>query len=360
MPTKYIAFLLLLIMSIKCLASTSQDSTKNFSLTAFPLVYYLPESSFGFGGAGIATFRFKGESIETRPSSFQFGATYTLKKQILLFLPFELYKMNEEYRLVGELGYFKYFYNFYGIGGQSSLDDLENYDVKFPRVRATFLKKIRGAVSVGLTYQFDKMNITKVEPGGILDNEQPTGHLGGVVSNVGAQILFDTRDNYFYPYKGSYIQLDLLSSSNLLGSDFNYQKIIFDARHFIQTGNQSAIGFHLYTGHISGDSPFFDMFYYGTPLIGRGIGDRRFMDNNIYAFQSEYRFPIYKRFGGVLFGTLNSVSSKYLNFDDASFTPSVGVGLRINVNKKERNQVRIDVGYNKEGINFYATASNAF
>ncbi len=347
-------------MAHNLFAHETRDTTKNFSLTAFPLVYYLPESSFGFGGASIATFRFKGELPESRPSSFQLGATYTLKKQILLFMPFELYKNNEMYRLVGELGYFKYFYNFYGIGSDSKLSDLENYDVKFPRVRATFLTKIQGSFSIGATYQLDHMRITKIENGGILDIEQPVGSNGGFLSNVGIQLLYDTRDNVFYPYKGSYAQFDILTSAKVLGSDFNYRKFILDTRKFFQTGEKSAIGFQFYTGAIFGDVPFFDLFFYGTPLIGRGIGDRRFMDKNIYAFQTEYRFPIYKRFGGVVFGTLNSISSKYLQFDDANLTPSIGAGIRINVNKKERNQVRIDVGYNREGINFYATASNAF
>ncbi len=44
------------------------DSTKNFRLAVLPVVFYLPETGLGYGALALGTFRFKGESKETRPS----------------------------------------------------------------------------------------------------------------------------------------------------------------------------------------------------------------------------------------------------------------------------------------------------
>ena len=80
--------------------------------------------------------------------------------------------------------------------------------------------------------------------------------------------------------------------------------------------------------------------------------------SNVF-FKKKFRCVFPKVFG-VVFGTLNSVSNNFLQFSESNLIPTIGLGIRYNVNKKERNQVRIDVGYGREGFNFYATASNAF
>lgn len=65
---------------------------KNLELSAFPVTFYTPETSFGFGGLGIATFWLKDEVRETRPSSTQLGISYTTKNQFLLYAPSEFYR----------------------------------------------------------------------------------------------------------------------------------------------------------------------------------------------------------------------------------------------------------------------------
>ena len=193
-----------------------------------------------------------------------------------------------------------------------------------------------------------------------MQTNQPTGVEGGIVSNIGIQTLYDTRDNIFTTTKGEFVKFDLLGSSSLLGSQFSYLKMSLDARYFIPTSTTTSLGLHFRTGAIIGKPPFFDLNYFGTPSIGRGVTDRRYMDNNIYSMQAEFRYPIYKRLTGVAFSTINAVSSKYLVFDQSKFIPTIGAGIRITVNKREKNQIRIDGAYSEEGLNFYLTASNAF
>jgi len=88
------------------------DSVKN-QLVAYPVVYFLPETRWGFGFAGLYNFRFKGEPPASNPSLIQFTASYTQRKQILLTIPVELYWNNNTWKLKGEFSYFRYLYNFY-------------------------------------------------------------------------------------------------------------------------------------------------------------------------------------------------------------------------------------------------------
>ncbi len=50
--------------------SLRTDAVKNISVTAYPVIFYLPETRWGGGAASVVTFRLPREGPETRPSSF--------------------------------------------------------------------------------------------------------------------------------------------------------------------------------------------------------------------------------------------------------------------------------------------------
>ena len=214
------------------LLQSSRDSTKNLKISAFPVAFYTPETAFGFGGISIATFHLKGEPRETRPSSIQLGASYTTKNQILLYAPFEFYKDSESWRLEGELGFYKYFYNFFGVGIDSREEDEETYEVTFPRARLSLLREVKPGLFLGLGYQFDAFSNLKIEEGGILEASEVPGKRDGTVSNLGVLAFYDTRDDIFFPTKGVFIQGNIFTSSGLLGSSFNYSKYELDSRYY--------------------------------------------------------------------------------------------------------------------------------
>jgi hypothetical protein len=358
------SFLLLLIWSSfsvagQDLAATAIDSTKNFKITAFPVVFYLPETGIGFGGLGVATFRFKDELPETRPSTIQLGLTYTTKGQFLFFAPFELYADEERWRFVGELGYYKYFYNFYGIGDDSNQEDLETYDVTFPRFRLSVLREVMPNFSVGLGYEYDGFNNIKIAENGILEHSNIIGKEGGAISNVGVLAFYDTRNNIFTPSKGFFIQGSMFSSSKTMGSSFSYNKFEIDARYYQQLKGKHILATNLFIGNSSLGTPFLSLNYLGTKRT-RGHDNRRFQDNAELSLALEYRFPVAGRFGGVLFGSSGTVSPNVESAFSSAYKNTVGTGLRYIMNKKEGTRLRADYGLSKEGGNFYLTIKEAF
>lgn len=339
---------------------TPQDSVgKNLKISAFPVAFYTPETAFGFGGIGIATFWLKNEDRKTRPSSAQLGISYTTKNQFLLYAPFEFYRDNENWRLLGELGFYKYFYNFYGIGIDAKEENEETYEVTFPRVRLSLLREVFPDFLVGLGYEFDAFSNLKIKEGGILATSEVPGKRDGTVSNIGLQASYDTRDNIFFPLKGIYIQGNLFASSKILGSTFSYTKFELDNRFYQKVGKKQVLAANLFMANSSAGTPFYDLYYLGSKR-SRGFNNRRFQDNSELSFALEYRFPIAGRFGGAVFGSTGTVAPDLGAVFSSAYKNAAGAGLRYILNKRDGVRIRVDYGMSNEGGNFYFTIKEAF
>lgn len=351
------AFSLLQAQNQQGIKKDSADG--NLKIAAFPVAFYTPETAFGFGGLGIATFWFKDESRKTRPSSVQLGMSYTTKSQILVHAPFEFYRDGERWRLEGEVGFYKYFYNFYGLGIDSAEENEETYEVTFPRARLSLLREVHPDFYVGLGYQLDSFNNLNMKEGGALEASKVAGKTDGTISNVGIQAFYDTRDNVFFPTKGFYVQGNFFTSSQLLGATFNYSKFELDNRYYQKLGPQQVLAANLFLGHSSEDTPFYDLYYLGSKR-SRGINNRRFQDNAELSFAMEYRFPIAGRFGAAAFGSTGTVASDLAKTFSSSFKAAGGVGIRYIINKRDGVRIRADYGMSREGGNFYFTIKEAF
>lgn len=340
--------------------SIKKDSTKNFNLTALPVLFYLPETGLGYGALGIATFRFKEESKESRTSSAQLAISYTTKNQLLLFAPYELYWDNEKWRIVGELGFYKYFYNFYGIGIDSNLEDFDTYDVTFPRFRFSALREVLPNISIGVGYELDVFYNLRITEGGVLEASDVVGKEGGgTVSNIGLQAFYDSRDDIFFPTKGFFVQGSVFTAAKFLGSSFSYSKFSLDNRYYQKIKGKHVVASNLFIGNNGNGSPFFDLNKLGSNRT-RGFNDRRYQDNAELSFVTEYRFPISGRFAGVVFGSTATVASTFSDLFKSKYRSAFGFGIRYIINKEDGIPIRIDYGHTAEGGNIYFTIREAF
>jgi len=360
--TLVFVFLVTFLQQGKSQTTTSDTIVKDTTgvkNTILPFLFYLPETGLAFGVTGITTFRLKGESTESRPSQIIYSAAYTLKNQVLFYIPYEIYKKENKIRYKGELGFYKYFYNFYGIGNNSLIADLENYDVTFPRIDFNYSRSDIEHLFFGGGFKYDYFNITKIDSSGILRTTQPTGFEGGQKLNLLLNIFYDNRDRVLSTSKGIYAELRYERSLGFLWSDFNYWKYNLDVRYFIPIKKDLVWANQFFSSHASNSAPFFDLPYISTPNIARGFSDRRFINYNILNLQTELRFPIKGRFKGATF-----VSSTYIpdNLNDITeFGPqwSYGFGIRYEFDKIEKTRFRLDFAFG-DTFNFYLTANEAF
>ncbi len=340
-------------------STTLIDTTSNFHVSAYPVLFYLPETRIGFGGASVVTFRLPTENTDTRPSSFNAGIAYTQNKQLLFFFPYRLYKCSNSIKIIGEIGYYKYFYNHYGIGNDSQLENQETYDVTYPRLHTSALRRF-GNLYLGIKTRYDNYRITKLKEGGLLQNDNWATQGGGEIFSIGPLIQYDTKDYEFHPSNGWFVELGAILAKEGILSDASFTKIHLDIRNYRALKPNHIIATNIYMGSIWGDVPFSELFYFGSSKRARGFSDRRYMARSILVTQTDYRFPIWGRFGGVLFGATSVVGDGLSALHRNTYRWSGGFGIRFCLDKKDRVRLRIDQAFTAEGNNFYLTANQAF
>ena len=354
-------FFLLCIVTIK-LTAQNNDSVNVSRLKAFPLpvVYFTPETDWGFGAVSLFTFRIKGETKDSRTSQFQFGGAYTQRDQLLFYLPYQVYYKNEKYYSFGELGYYKYSYRFFGVGTDLPAKNEELYNVNFPRVRINIMKLVRPNWYLGLRYWFDGYDIVKTKEGGLLETQNITGADGGVVSSLGIISLLDSRDNYNYPTKGTYLEMLALPNYGYLGSDFEFTRFSVDYVQFLSR-NKNILAVNLFGVSILGDAPFNELAFIGGRSKMRGYFEGRFRDRNLVMAQAEYRRELFWKIGMVAFVGYGVVANEYKEFEARNIKPSGGIGLRYRLSDEERINIRLDLGYGEKGNSgVYLTIGEAF
>ncbi len=359
---KRTSLLLLLLFTFSKNYAQDNDSSEVDKLSIFPLpvIYYTPETEFGFGAVSLFTFRFKGEEKESRNSQFQLGGAYTQRDQLLFYLPFQLYYKNEKYYSFGEVGYYKYSYRFFGVGDQLSDENEELYNVNFPRFRLNLMQRVKPAWYLGVRYWYDGYDITKVKAGGLLDNGNITGSSGGTISSLGLISLFDSRDNYNYPKKGTYMEVLALPNYKYLGSDFEFTRFSVDYVKYMSNGENIFV-VNLFGVSLLGDAPFNELGFIGGRSKMRGYFEGRFRDRNLLMSQFEYRRFLFWKIGMVAFAGVGMVARDFEEYRVQELKSSGGLGVRFRLDEEEKINIRLDYGFGANGSSgIYLTIGEAF
>lgn len=360
MPKKTLVLLFLLCLFGKLWASPP-DTTKRATFIPLPIIFFSPETEWGFGAAGIYSFHFAGDSINSRPSQLQLGFAYTLRNQLLAYLPFQLFLKNSQYKIYGELGYYRYVYEFSGIGNKGFQEESELFSVNFPRVRLNALYQPKKDLFVGLRYWMDDYDIVEVAEDGLLDEGNISGAAGGFLSGLGLVSNLDTRDQIFYPSKGVYTELVFFFNQKIFGSDFNFFKTILDGSTFFKTKFDHIIALNTYMEFTAGDAPFNQLSLLGGSKRMRGYFEGALRDKQFVSFQAEYRMTLFWRIGAVFFAGIGAVGADIPEVSEVgNLKYSIGAGLRFLLDEKQKVNLRFDAGFGKNTSGLYITISEAF
>lgn len=355
--------------SLKAQADSSAqavDTTKlNItSLFGLPVVYYTPETRWGFGVAGLMAFRLPNEPRNSRTSQLQAGAVYTQEKQLLLYLPYVLFAQNETYWAYGEIGYFRYTYYYYGNGNEDLIPNGELYDVNFPRLRVHALRKVAPNWYGGFHYWLDVFDIQNTQPGGLLASEQLdiTGREGGIISGPGIISIYDRRNDFNAPTKGFYAEGLFQVNAPWTGSTFRYTRTSLDLRGFLPVipKLEHVLGAQVYADLTSGDPPFNALALLGGPRRMRGYYEGRYRARNLVGGQVEYRAHLFWRLGITAFFATGAVFDQWADLSPEIMRYSYGGGLRARISKEDRINVRIDMGVAQGVPAYYLTVGEAF
>ncbi|WP_235297552.1 BamA/TamA family outer membrane protein [Portibacter marinus] len=355
MKKKSLLFICILFI---CFSIYGQDKKeKKVQWSALPFAFYTPETGLGFGGLVNANFYLQDSSY--RPSTMLLGGAYTLQNQLLTYLPFEFNWGKNTYVVKGEVGYFRYFFNYYGIGPEYR-EDFEVFTVNFPRFRINALYRFYGNHFVGVKYNFDDYRVVELDPEGALLNQKVPGYQGSLISLGGLVHTYDSRDYNFSATKGWFITTTFEHNGALLGSNFSFSRITSDIIKYIPLAKGQVLALNLYGGTTFGTPPFQEYLLYGGTKKARGYYEGYYRDNALMMFQSEYRFQIWRRFGAVVFGSLGNVGPSLDKINPALTKWNAGLGLRYMINEEDRLNARLDYAIGKNTSGLYITFGEAF
>ena len=80
----------------------------------------------------------------------------------------------------------------------------------------------------------------------------------------------------------------------------------------------------------------------------------------MFAVQSEYRKTLGHYFGFVLFGGVGEVAPAWDSYTWADILPAGGTGIRFNLSKKQRINLRADIAYGDNGWSWNFAVGEAF
>lgn len=355
---KRFTFLLLCILMMA--QSRAQDSTKTEKkkrgLIVLPVIFFSPETSLGFGVADIVYFR-TGKDEDTKPSSMQNVFVYTLESQILFQNPFNIFLNKDKNWLKGEMSYFQFPYEYYGIGSSINLDSAESYDAEYLRFEVSWLKKHK-KLYVGPALFFDSYLNINTLAGGQLETLNVRGIEEGNVFGFGINAIWDRRNNLFCPKSGFYIEGQLTRYENKVIGDYPFTNIILDARKYVNAGESWELGLQLFHQSVIGQPPFYNLALLGGSKQMRGYFNGAYRDNHQTVLQTEVRRYLFNRVVGSVFGGIGAISDDFGSYDH--ILPSYGVGLRYEIDPKEKIRIRLDYAWGQNTQGFYININEAF
>ncbi|GAB3204440.1 outer membrane translocation and assembly module TamA [Pontibacter aydingkolensis] len=346
---------------------TPATPQKKHGFIPIPVLYYTPDTRLGLGAAviGYMQLKSKHDSTYTRLSTARLLVDYTLNKQTDQQLEWSIFTREEKYLLRGELRHRKYVDRFYGIGNRSLEANDEKYEYELVNARLGTLKKFGKHTFAGLDFQFTNYYNVELHDGeetgtSILLTEQVPGYKGGYNGGVGAVFLYDSRDNVAFASSGIFLETAAYRFGSILGGDFDYSNYSVNFSKYFALKPNHVLGSNTFININTGETPLYRLAPAGGDKILRGYARNRFLDQNFAGTQVEYRFPVYKRFGMTTFAGLGDVFDKTSDVSFSTLKYSVGGGIRYALNQEQKLNIRADIGYGREGTNFYIVIGEAF
>ena len=352
-------FLTFFFISFQNIAAQDSTDVKNLDkkvkFSVLPVIYYTPETKLALGAGSSLAFKLP-ESNEI--SSLQIGAVYTFRKQLLSYLPFNLFFKNDK-RLKGEFGYYDFIYEYYGIGdipGNQSF-----YTAAFPRFQVLGLKSFKKDIFWGASWFYNDYRFYDIDKSEQSSFDETTFGLdGGRVSSVGPTFLIDKRDGVYWTKKGYYLELGFRFSGGATGSEYEFVRQSIDYRRFIPVGEKLILGFQFFENSIWGDVPFFEYPILGGSKLLRGYYQGYLRDNLFVMAQTEFRGPLIWKFSYAIFAGIGTVSPNFGDLTQQRYWPSYGAGIRFPLVKEAGINLRLDYAFGRDVSGLYLTFGESF
>lgn len=336
------------------------DSTKRTTFNAYPYVFYTPEMKIAFGAGGVFVFYTAKDSI-VKPSKIGFGGHYTTNKQYKIVVNPVFYFAKNKIYFEAPTSYAYIVDKFWGVG--NAVPDTGSVSFKMRNINTSFVLQIPpawfSADRTGLIFEYDNTSIIDKQENQLLLNDEVSGSDGGQLFGFGTDLVWDSRDNIFFPNTGGYQYLNFMVYTG--AGDYQYISLELDVRHYRAFRPDHVLAGQFFVKGVNGDTPFYKLPGVGGNSLLRGYYTGRYRDNTLMLLQLEYRQYFTKRFGFVVFAGTGNVTDKLQNYAFNNLKYSYGGGLRFMFNQQEKINLRMDLAFgNKGNMGIYFGIEEAF
>jgi hypothetical protein len=313
-------------------------------------------------GAGYI-FRLDPNDNVSPPSVIGAGGFFTSNGSKGFGIGGKLYLKQDLYRLTAAAGEGHVNYDFFGVGlisGKAGVSIPIKSDGKF--LFGEVLRRVARHVYVGGRVQYRKLDISiaPAEGGGSQRIDIPEIELNAQTVALGLKASRDTRDDTFYPTRGSSLDFTGDFFDQAWGSRFEYQTYKLSFNKYEKLSAREVLAFRATGCAANGRVPFYDLCMYGASNDLRGYTAGRFQDRRMFATQAEYRVELPKRLGLVAFGGVGGVAQELSEFRSDALLPGAGAGLRFRLAKKSHLNFRVDFAVGRDGHTVTVGIGEAF
>ena len=339
------------------------DEQADSGFVPIPVVGYSPDTGVLLGGSGFYFWQPQANVTSTDNNTLAAFLVYgtrgifSASQQATFNLADGAYKP--------ELGFYigRAPSDFFGIGPDAETDDQEVYTTFSMDAEGAFLIRLLPGLYAGPVVSWIYQDMLETEDGGILETQQITGSDEIRSGGAGGRIVRDTRSPQLYPSSGYYLSFDTVAYPRALASHDGYTRFALDYRQFVSPWEGHIFAWQGIAETVVGDAPFHYLPYLGGQSELRGYTEARYRDDVAVEAQLEYRFPIWWRFGGVLFGGAGQVAPSFgeLELAPADVAAAAGVGLRFTIEQSQNLNLRFDFAVTRDGsTGFYVQFREAF
>jgi len=314
----------------------------------------------GFAGIASINLAYKTDNNpDTKMSSITTSFTYSQYHQSIIPLQADIWTKNNEYNFVSDNRFIQYPSDIYGLGGRTDPNKGVTINFSGLKLHETILKSVSKDLYLGIGLYYDQFwNIAAIDSLKKRTAIQFGKELGTseTSSGIALKLLYDNRLNQLAPSNGWYINTVFRPNFTFMGSQTNWQSLMIDVRKYItfpKNSNNVLCFWNLDWLTTRGTPPYLILPSTGWDdqyNTGRGYIQGRFRGDNMYYFESEYRFNISRNglLGGVIFSNLERFSGE-ISKQFSYIAPGAGIGLRLKLNKFSGANLCLDYGIGENG-----------
>ncbi len=320
----------------------------------------------GFGGALIPVFikrrppligQHNGRQVvvPTTPDITGVGGFYTANNSwgVMAARSGTFIKPGIKYRIAG--GYLNMNLSFYRDMPVIGQEDVEmKFNIQMIPAYLSAIKRIGySRWHAGLQYLLLNANVRYVGdlPIPLPDEFSKELHVNKLTSQLSGVIEFDNRDNPFTPDKGIRFHVDGGFSDNIIGSDFDFQRINYSAFMYTPFRKNLIGGLRLDGQQAFGDVPF-----YMLPFIDlRGVEAGRYQGMADLLAEGEVRWDFVPRWSVVGFSGAGKAFDKWSEFGSSKWVWNYGGGFRYLLARKFGLRMGVDLAKGPDSWGYYIT-----